>query len=168
MLAIAAFCVSIIALIFSAIALTITYRKEAHRIRLELSRVKYGGRVLGINNDSGIDTEVRSIGYFRRFGEVTWLDGPVGNNTTNKFVDFPFVVKARSNFEVHLNGSRDIPDFDNAVGLCVQLATGRLYIFPQSVRPKDSLLMHLASWVSRISGGRYALGVRRPRAKVYH
>jgi hypothetical protein len=168
MLAIAAFCVSIIALVFSGIALTITYRKEAHRIRLELSRAKYGGRVLGINNDSGIDTMVRSIGYFRRFGEVIWLSGQVGNNTTGQFVDFPFVVKARSNFEVHINTLRDIPGFDNEVGLCVQLATGRLYVFPQSVRPKDSLLMHLASWVSRISGGRYALGVWRPRTKVYH
>src|SRR5450830_1486089 len=99
MLAISAFCVSIVALVFSGIALTITYRKEAHRIRLELSRARYGGIVLGINNDGGIDTEVRSIGYFRCFNQVTWLSGQIGNNTINKSVDFPFIVKARSNFE---------------------------------------------------------------------
>lgn len=167
MIAIAALFVSVVAIIFSGIALAITYRKEAHRIRLELSPAKHGGVVLGINNDSGIDTSVRSIGHFRRFGEVTWLTDTVGNYAINKAVEFPFSVKARSTFEVYLNTFQTVPNFSKAVGLCIQLDTGRFYILPQSVALSDSIKMHFASWVSRVTGGRYAPGVKRPRVKVY-
>lgn len=167
MIAIAALLVSVVALLFSGIALAITYRKEAHRIRLELSPEKYGGVVLGINNDSGIDISVRSIGYFRRFGEVMWLTDTVGDYVINKAVGFPFAVKARSTFEVYLNTFQTIPNFSKSVGLCVQLDTGRLYVLPHRVAPNDSIRMHLASWVSRVTGGRYAPGVERPRVKAY-
>jgi len=166
MLPVAALCVSILAFLISASAFTIVYRKEAHRIRLELSEARHFV-ILTISNDSGIDTEVSSIGYFRRFREVRWLTKPVGDNATNMFVAFPIVVKARSKFDVQINTLRDIPDFDKEVGLCIQLATGRLYVSTQSVGWKESLLMHMSSWVSRVSGGRYALGVNRPRAKLY-
>lgn len=167
MIAIAALFVSVVALIFSGIALAITYRKEAHRIRLELSPAKYGGVVLGINNDSGIDTSVRSIGYFRHFGEVTWLTDTVGDYVINKMVEFPFPVKARSTFEVYLNTFQKVPNFSKAVGLCVQLDTGRFYVLPQRVARSDAMKMHIASWVSRVTGGRYVPGVERPRIKVY-
>jgi len=166
MIAIAAFSVSVVALVFSGIALAITYRKEAHRIRLELSPEKYGGVVLGINNDSGIDTSARSIGYFRHFGEITWLTGTVGDYVTNKSVEFPFPVKARSTFEVYLNTFHRIPNFSKAVGLCVQLDTGRFYVLPQSVARIDAIKMHVVSWISRVTGGRYAPGVQRPRIKA--
>lgn len=167
MIAIAALLVSIVALLFSGVALTITYRKEAHRIRLELTPAKYSGVVLGINNDSGIDTSVRSIGYFRDFGKITWLTDTVGDNVTNQVVDVPFVVKARSTFEAYLNTSQKIPNFNETVGLCIQLDTGRIYVLPRRVAQHDSIRMHLVSWISRLTGGRYAPGVERPRAKVY-
>ncbi|MDP2143364.1 MAG: hypothetical protein Q8J80_04460 [Gallionella sp.] len=166
MLAIAAFCVSLMALLFSGIALVITYRKEAHRIRLELAPAKYGGVILGISNDSGIDTLVRSIGHFRRFGKVGWISDSVGDHVTNKSVEFPFTVKARSTFEVFINTAQKIPKFSNAVGLCIQLDTGRLYVLPQSVPWNDSLRMHFSAWVSHFTGGKYAPGVKRPRIKV--
>ena len=165
-LSIAAFCVSLIALFVSAITLSITYRKEAHRIRLELSPAKYGGVVLGINNDSGIVASVRSIGHFRRFGKVTWFGGQVGNYRSNKFVDFPFAVEARSTFEVHINTIRDLRNFNATVGFCVQLDTGRVYVLPQEVPRKDALRMHLSSWVSRLSRGRIAPGIDRPRINI--
>ncbi|QFY77838.1 hypothetical protein DUD43_09155 [Alcaligenes faecalis] len=166
MIAIAAFFVSLVALVFSGIALAITYRKEAHRIRLELSPAKYGGVVLGINNDSGIDTSVRSIGYFHHFPKITWLTGTVGDYVINKNVKFPLPVNARSTFEVYLNTDRTIPNFGKAVGLCVQLDTGRFYVLPQKVARYDAIKMHVISWISRVTGGRYAPGVQRPRIKV--
>lgn len=167
MVAIAAFLVSVVALAFSGIALAITYRKEAHRIRLELSPAKYGGIVLGINNDSGIDASVRSIGYFHRFGQVTWITEGVGDHVINKRVDFPVPVKARSTFEAYLNTFHTIPKFSEAVGLCVQLDTGRLYVLTQQVPRYDAIKMHVASWISRVTGGCYAPRIKRPRIKAY-
>lgn len=163
MIAGAAFAVSIVALVFSGTALSITYRKEAHRIRLEFSPIDWGNVVLGINNDSGIDTSVRSIGYFRYFGEVAWATGGIGNNSTNKPVALPLLVKARSTYEVFLNPSRSNVDVDDEVGLCVQLDTGRLYVITQGMAGRDAIKMHCVSWISRLSGGRWAPGIDRPR-----
>lgn len=163
MLAIAAFCVSVVALLFSGVALAVVFRKEAHSIRLELTPIQHGDVVLGINNDGGIDASVRSVGYFRRTSQITWVTDSVGDYVANRSVKFPFVVKGRSTFETYLNSHAVSPNFHKNGGFCVQLDTGRLYVLTQRVHLRDSIHMHLASWASRLTRGDYALGIKRPR-----
>jgi hypothetical protein len=158
---------SFIAVVFSAIALFITYRKDAHQIRLEVSLTAYRDVILGIVNDGGVDTSIRSIGYFYRFGEVTWLTKTVGNHRANVGIEFPLAVKARSTFEVFLNTSQKIPQYKNTYGFCVQLDTGRLFIYSRHIAKFDAIRMHIVSWISCITGGRYSPGIQRPRFKVY-
>ena len=166
MIPIAAFIISLVALVISAIALTITYRKDAHFVRLELLPGAYGMSILGIVNDSAFDTSVRSIGFFRRRGGVTWLGASFGDNATDQFVDCPFQVKGRSTFEAHINTHRDISNFNGKVGFCVQLDTGRLFVLTRAVGWSLRMRMHLASLVSRLTGGRHSAGVPRPRVRL--
>lgn len=153
---------SIAAFIISLVALFFTFRKDAHRIRLEVTPGEYLTVVLGINNDSACDAEVLSVGYFDASGKVTWIPH-VGEYRTNKGVDYPILVKARSLCVIALLLGREIPSEDTAFGYCVQLATGRLYILQGSAPAGAALKLHLASLISRLSGGRYAMGISRVR-----
>jgi hypothetical protein len=158
---------SIIAIIFSACALLITYRKDAHRIRLELSLTPYNDVILGIVNDGGISTSIRSIGYFYKASNVEWITDKVGDHVANIGISFPIFVNARSTFEVFLSTSHRIPRYDKTYGLCVQLDTGRIFMYSRHLPLIDVISMHVTSWISRVSGGRYAPGIKRPRVKVY-
>ena len=150
------------AIIISLVALFFTFRKDTHRIRLETTLRAYGTIVLGINNDSACDAEVLSVGYFDALGKVTWIPR-VGEYRTNKWVNYPIMVKARSLCVISLLLGREIPSEGTAFGYCVQLATGRLYILRGSAPAGATLNLHLASLISRLSGGRYAMGIRRVR-----
>lgn len=153
---------SIAALIISLVALFFTFRKDAHRIRLEVTPGEYWTVVLGVNNDSACDAEVLSVGYFDASGKVTWIPH-VGEYRTNRWVDYPILVKARSLCVIPLIFGREIPSKDTAFGYCVQLATGRIYVLRGSAPFGTSFRFHLASLLSRLSGGRYAMGISRVR-----
>lgn len=154
---------SIAAFLISLVALHFTFRKDAHRIRLEITQLEFDVVALGINNDSACDADVLSVGYFDTMGKVTWIP-QVGEYRTNKWVNYPISVKARSMFAVSLVAGRDVPSKGKAFGYCVQLATGRIYVLQGTAPLKVALKMHFASLLSRLSGGRYVtLSVNRVR-----
>lgn len=154
---------SLTALIISLVALHFTFRKDAHRIRLEITILEFNLIVLGINNDSACDADVLSVGYFDSSGQVTWIP-KVGEYSTGKWVQYPISVRARSLYNVILIIGREIPDKEMSFGYCVQLATGRIYILRGTAPLWVTLKMHCASLISRLSGGRYVIpGFKRIR-----
>ena len=161
-MAVGAFCISLIALFIS-------YRKDGHHIRLEVTPQEPATPhemdviVLGINNDSACSANILSVGHFNSLGHVTWIKR-VGDCRTNKFVTYPFSVSGRSIFAVLLIRGRDVPYKRVTHGYCVQLATGRIYVLRGNVPLLTALKMHCASWLSRVSRGRFTLpGLSRPR-----
>jgi hypothetical protein len=154
---------SIAAFILSLIAIHFTFRKDAHRIRLEAIPVQHGALAININNDSGCDVEVLSVGYFDGSGIVYWIDR-VGEYQRNKWIDYPILVKARSMLCTTTILGRDVPHMSEAFGVCIQLSTGRLYATKFTSPWETALKLHFASLLSRISGGRYVTpGIERPR-----
>lgn len=155
-LAVAAFLISLVALHF-------TFRKDAHRIRLEVTPLEFDVIALGVNNDSACDADVLSVGYFDPTGKVTWIP-QVGEYRTNKWVNYPIPIKARSMYAVSLVAGRDVPSKGRSFGYCVQLATGRIYVLQGTAPWGVTLKMHVASLLSRLSGGRYVTpGIGRVR-----
>lgn len=155
-LAVAAFLISLVALHF-------TFRKDAHRIHLEITPLEFDAVALGINNDSACNADVLSVGYFDPAGTITWIPR-VGDYRTNKWVDYPISVKGRSMYAVSMVAGRDVPSKSKQFGYCVQLATGRIYVLRGTAPWSIAVKMHLASLLSRLSGGRYVTpGVYRVR-----
>lgn len=155
-LSLAAFCISLVSLHF-------TFRKDAQRIRLEVTPLEHNGVVLGLNNDSACDAEILSVGHFDPASEVTWIH-QVGNYRTNAWVQYPISVKARSMYPVMLIAGRDIPSKNRTFGYCVQLATGRIYVLRGTAPWGATAKMQAASILSRLSGGRWVLpGINRVR-----
>ena len=155
-LAVAAFLISLVALHF-------TFRKDAHRIRLEVTTLDSGNVVLGINNDSAFDADVLAVGYFDSVDEINWISR-VGEYQTNKGVSYPISVEGRKLYAVVLVPGRDIPSKSWSFGYCVQLATGRIYVLRGTAPWQVAIKMHFASLLSRLSGGRYVTpGLNRVR-----
>ncbi|WP_205989447.1 hypothetical protein [Paraburkholderia sp. Ac-20336] len=152
----AALCISLLSLYF-------TFRKDAHRVRLEITPVEFNCIALGINNDSSYDMEVLSVGYFDSTGVVTWIDR-VGDYQTRAWIDYPVPVKGRSMCVLSLVVGRDVPSENWSYGYCVQLATGRIYVLRGSAPWRIAAKMHVASLFSRLSAGRYVIpGIGRIR-----
>lgn len=146
-----------------AMALVIALRKDAHHIRLELTPVKYGGVVLGVNNDSSCEVGIIAVGHFGVSGRVAWVE-MAADHVTNKFVHYPMRVAPRSLRAVLLVAPRDVPYFDTPHGYCIQLETGRLYVLRHGAPLFVSLRMHMTSLVSRLTRGAWCPGIgRRPR-----
>jgi hypothetical protein len=125
--------------------------------------LEFDAIALGVNNDSACDGEVLSVGYFDATGKVTWIP-KVGEYRTNKWVNYPILVKARSMFAISLVHGRDVPSKGKAFGYCVQLATGRIYVLKGTAPWSVALKLHFASLLSRLSGGRYVgIGISRIR-----
>ena len=155
-LAVSAFLISLAALLF-------TFRKDAHRIHLDTTLLEYDVIALGINNDSAYDSDILAVGHFDSSAEVTWIN-KVGEYQTGKWITYPITVKGRSKFVISLVLGRDIPYENNSFGYCVLLATGRLYVLSGTAPLGVKFIMHFASFVSRISGGRYITsGIDRVR-----
>lgn len=153
-LAVSAFLISLIALLF-------TFRKDAHRIHLEVSSREFDVVALKVNNDSACDADVLSVGYFDSASKVIWIPMVV-EYQANTMVNYPIPVKARSMYAVALVAGRHVPPKKSKFGYCVQLATGRIYVLRGSAPWLPALKMHFASLLSRLSGGRYVIpGISR-------
>jgi hypothetical protein len=87
----------LISLAFSTVALLFTFRKDAHRLTLEVTPLwnKYID-VLGVGNDSSFAVGILSVGYFNASGDITWL--AVGDFKINKMVTYPIRIEPRSLF----------------------------------------------------------------------
>ena len=136
----------------SLIAISIAYRKDVHSLRLEETPHQYWTLILGINNDAACDTEVLSIGYFYSEGDVVWIDRAC-DYSTNKLVEFPMVINARSMRPLLFVAGRDVPKESEKFGYCVQLSTGRVYVLCKNVSFKTKCIMHFGSALSRITRG---------------
>lgn len=156
--------ISFVAIPISLIALYFTFRKDAHRIRLEVTPQPHYAVALGVNNDSACDADVLSVGFFNEAGKVKWVE-KVGSFQTNQWISYPITVKGRSLFVVTLVAGRDIPHADEKFGYCVQLATGRIYVLRNTAPWDVAFKMHFASLVSRLTGGRFTLPVI-PRVRL--
>jgi hypothetical protein len=155
----------LIASLSLAIALTallFSTRKDAHHVRLELSRLSAYSLVLGMNNDSAVAFGILSVGYFQSAKKIVWIER-VGNHVTNKFVQYPIRVEARSLLALELAPWRNNIHSEK-FGICVQLETGRIYILKNTLTLRESIKLQIAASVSRLTRGKYAPGMpSRPR-----
>ena len=147
----------------SLLALTFTFLKDSHRIRLEVLTAVNGNVILNINNDASFETTVISIGYVTACGTKHWFSDGVLCHHTNQGQDFPLRISARSMFDASLHVARHELLRASKLGLCVQLATGRVYIVLNRLPVRVALACHAGSLVSRLSAGRFAPGFDRPR-----
>lgn len=155
--------ISTAALLVSLTALFFTFRKDAHRVRLEINLGGPGVVIIGVNNDSACSASVLSVGYFGSEAKVHWLSH-VGNYKSNSSVSYPICVDARSLLNIQIIGGQELPASYQQFGYCVQLATGRVFVVRGGAPGLISLQMHFASLISRITAGRWVPGyVTRPR-----
>jgi hypothetical protein len=162
--------------LIAAISLAITVanilfnlRKDAHHVRLELSEIDHIQTVLGINNDSSVPFGILSVGYMQSSNRIEWIEY-IGNHYTNKLINYPVKVEARSLFTVDLCPYRNkIPH--NGYGVCIQLETGRIYILKHELPLYEYIKIRIAASISRFSRGKFFPGMpQRPRLpnKPFH
>jgi len=152
----------IISLAFSSVALFFTFRKDAHRLTLEVTPMwEQWIDVLGVGNDSSFTVGVLSVGYFDAKGKITWLD--VGDLKVNRIVSYPIRIDPRSLCSLQVLVVRHFNNHKAPHGYCVQLESGRIYTIQYTAPLWPSLKFHVASVVSRLTAGRYAPWIKRPR-----
>ena len=151
-----------LSLVIAAIALIFSTRKEAHHVRLELSRINQYSLVLGVNNDSAVAFGILSIGCFKNSEKIEWIE-KIGSHVTNKFIDYPIRVEARSLLTLELSPWRNNIHSDN-FGVCVQLETERIYILRNTLPCRAALKLQASAFFSRVTRGKFAPGMpTRPR-----
>ncbi len=152
----------LISLAFSSVALFFTFRKDAHRLTLEVTPLwEQWIDVLGVGNDSSFAVGILSVGYFDANGRVTWLS--VGDFKINKMATYPIRVEPRSLCALQLLVVRHFNNHKAPHGYCVQLESGRVYAIQHTAPFWPSLKFHAASIVSRLTAGSYAPWLARPR-----
>lgn len=152
----------LIALGFSTIALFFTFRKDAHRVSLEVTPLwEQWIDVLGVSNDSSFSVGVLSVGHFNLQGHVTWL--PVGSFVENRSVKYPIRIETRSLCSLQVLVVNHIGNHKAPHGYCVQLESGRVYVIQHTAPVLPTLKLRLASLASRLSAGRFVPWLVLPR-----
>lgn len=154
-----------LSLVIAIIALIFSTRKEAHHVRLELSRVGNYSLVLGVNNDSAVSFGILSIGYFQNTSEIKWIT-TIANHTANAFITYPVRVDARSLFLIDLCPMRNDITCEK-FGVCVQLETGRIYTLRNNMSLTETAKLEASAFISQITRGKFSPGMpNRPRLPV--
>lgn len=152
----------LISLAFSSVALFFTFRKDAHRISLEVTPLwEQWIDVLGVSNDSSFAVGVLSVGYFNSRGCVTWL--PVGSFVENRTAKYPIRIEPRSLCTLQVLVVNHFENHKSPHGYCVQLESGRVYVIQHTASFLPTLKLQIASLVSRLSAGRLVPWLERPR-----
>jgi hypothetical protein len=155
--------IALTSIAISLIALFFTFRRDAHRISLEVTPLwERWIEVIGINNDSSFPVGVLSVGYFESTSKVLWLSS-VSCFAKNFDADFPIRIEARSLCTLQVAVARDVPNPSTARGYCVQLESGRIYVIRHTAPWRISLKFNFSSLISRITAGRIAPWVEQPR-----
>lgn len=151
-----------LSLAIAIVALLFSTRKEAHHVRLELSKPNNYSLVLGVNNDSAVAFGILSVGHFQSAEKIEWIE-KIGSYTTNKFIDYPIRVDARSLLALELSPWRN-NTHNKKFGICVQLETGRIYILNNTLSFRESIKPQVSAFISRLTRGKFAPGISiRPR-----
>jgi hypothetical protein len=154
---------ALIALAFSLISLFFTFRKDAHRIRLEVTPLwKQWIEVIGVNNDSSFPVGVLTVGYFEEDGLVVWFPG-ASDYSKNCPISLPVRVEARSLFALQIICSNHLVSPNSPHGYCIQLESGRIYVIQHTATIRMTWRLYLTSLISRITAGSYAPWLSRPR-----
>ena len=154
---------TICAFVISLLALTFTFLKDAHRIRLEMLKATNGNVLLNINNDASFEATIISIGYVTSAGKWHWFSDSVLCHHTNTGHDLPLRISARSMFDASLHVAQHELLRSSRLGLGVQLATGRVYVVMNRLPFGTAVRYQGSSLISRLSAGRFAPGFYRPR-----
>ena len=152
----------LIALTFSSIALFFTFRKDAHRVSLEVTPL-WGQciDVLGVSNDSSFAVGVLSVGLFDSHANVTWIS--VGSFVQNRHASYPIRIEPRSLYLLQVLVVNHFGNHKAPHGYCVQLESGRIYVIKHTAPLLPTLKLQIASMVSRLSAGRFVPWLVCPR-----
>lgn len=152
----------VLSLAFSSVALFFTFRKDAHRITLEVTPLWADWiDVLGVGNDSSFAIGILSVGYFDANGEITWV--PVGDFKVNHTAPYPIRIESRSLSALQVMVVRHFNNHKAPHGYCVQLESGRVYAIRYTAPFLIGMKFHISSLVSRLTAGRYAPWLIRQR-----
>jgi hypothetical protein len=152
----------VVSLAFSSTALFFTFRKDAHRISLEVTPLwEQWIDVLGVSNDSSFPVGILSVAHFDETGRVKWLS--VGDYVKNQWAQYPIRIEPRSLASLQVLVVKHIGDHQRPHGYCVQLESGRVFIVKHTAPFWPTWKLHFASVLSRLSAGRIAPWLSRPR-----
>lgn len=144
---------SIISAFISVTALYFTFKKDAHRLRVNH---KYKHRewhdILSINNDSSFTVQISAIGCLTEDGSVHWIE-LVGDYKANNLIDYSIPISGRSTFYA-LVMHRNLPGRAPAAGYCVQLDCGRTFVSVAGLGTKASVAFKVRSAISWLSSGK--------------
>jgi hypothetical protein len=142
-----------IAIFISLFSAIITYRKEAHRLKILVSDEKYSAVRVTVSNDSSYAVEVTGIGTYLDDKPIEWVKDP-GGFVNNDYVKYPVKIDGRSHFEFSFTAGRNVPDSNVLYGYGVQLSSGRTFVTTERLPIRLKAKMITRSIVSRISAGR--------------
>jgi len=155
----------LIAIAFSSIALFFTFRKDAHRVSLEVTPLwEQWIDVLGVSNDSSFAVGVLSVGLFDSNAEVTWIS--VGSFVQNRHASYPIRIEPRSLCPLQVLVVDHFGHHKAPHGYCVQLESGRVYVIKHTAPHLPTLKLQISSIVSRLTAGRFAPWLVCPRLPV--
>jgi hypothetical protein len=102
-----------------------------------------------------------AVGYFMSSGDVHWLEH-LADYRTNKWLKRPTAVEPMTSLPLLLSYPRDIPDPNfHQYGLCLQLSTGQIYIFRNTISQRQAIKFYFSALTSRLTGGAFAPGLKR-------
>jgi len=144
--------ISIFALGISLTALYFTFKKDAHRIRLNLNKGPYGtSDFISINNDSSFPVFISSVGHLPLDEEIEWMQ-KICDSKVNKSFEFPIKVDARSTYQGVILGG--YPSKSKRYAYCVQLDCGRTFVISDTMPRQAYLKLKVLSLLSWLSSGR--------------
>ncbi|MFG9945120.1 hypothetical protein [Pseudomonas aeruginosa] len=153
---------SILALAISSTALYFTFKKDAHRIRLNLEKGPYGtSDFLSINNDSSFPVHISSVGHLPLNGEIEWTS-KIGDGKINKSFEYPVKVDPRSTYRGIFVGN--YPHKSRQYAYCVQLDCGRTFVVSRTLPKVAYAKLKLLAFLSWISSGQ--LGFKKNEAHI--
>jgi hypothetical protein len=157
--------VSIFALIISCIALYFTFKKDAHRIRLDLGKNSPEfTEFLSINNDSSFPVQIASIGHLAMDREIEWMS-EICDASVNVTFKFPIKVDARSTY--HAVVLWEYLKRAKKYAYCVQLVCGRTFVISNTLPRKFYIKLKMMSLISWSTSGRVGFEKNNIHIKKY-
>ncbi len=141
--------ISSLSMLMSGVAIFITFRKDAHRMKLHLINGNYNDKIT-IHNDSQAKVQLQAVGVIDSSSEIVWRKGCY-NSITNTEVTFPTIIEGRTAFTASLRQ----PDKMDEYAYCIQLSSGRTYVVNSSLNQSVYTRLVFRSIISQLSAGKY-------------
>lgn len=146
--------ISIVSLVFSAVALYFTFKKDSHRVRIlgfESMPSKYMD-LFSINNDSSFPITISAILHISHNGKITKME-KCFKYIENERLPIPYTIQPRSTLRAGAVSGVIPSQKQHSYG--VQLDCGRTFYVSGNLPPKVAIKFKLKEVLSRLTSGKY-------------